>query len=1022
MDTASDIPTAENGSRSFDLFRQGTELWTSFLSSGSMNDLDKGIEYLFESISLLPDGDSRIPGRLDCLCSSCFARFECLGNLEDLNNAIEHETRAYGLTPEGDPDLPTRLGNLLTFHQYRFDHQGKQDDLSKSIDYATRAHSLNSEGHSDLPQSSTDLGNALMLRFRHLGNMEDLNTAMDYYTQAYTLTSRLGNLSTSYFDRYMSLGNLSDLEMSIQYEIQAHSLIPEGDPVVAEPLSGLCVCYGQRFQRLRELSDADRAIDYGIQSCSLTPPGDPALTERLRYLGIAYHERFLHAYEFASQDFSQLPQLLCSLGSSYHRRFIEIEDSRIDDVDRAIQYQEQAKSLYTKNHPDFHRCLSRLGSSYYSRFMRLNDIDDLNKSIENSFQAHSLTPIGDPSLAWQLSNIGSLFYSKFERSGSFDDLNNATEYHKRAYKATPERDPDFTLILRFLGICYEQRFQLLHDEASLNSALDYFRQGTYSIGYPNSRIEAALSLAGISAENGLPDHLDAYQTAIELIPEVIWVGITVDNRYKTLAKLSNIAVEAASAAIASAQPELALEWLEQGQSIVWNQTLLLRSPLDDLRKDFPALAKKLEKLGSELYYASSRRDSDFQEFAPKLATPEQVAQQHHQIAKEYADQISYVRGLPGFSNFMKPKKFIDLVPAARAGPVVVINCHESRCDALIISPGVSQVAHATLPFFTNKDARRLRAGLEKLLNGDHMRQRGILLRWKSTEKQISFKQILATLWNRVVHPVLMLLQYKAQTDVEKLPRITWCTTGDLSFLPLHAAGVYETPTTSVSDYAISSYAPTFTALLNCAPSSHREHSSLLTIGQHATPGHTPLPGTQEELAHIQKYIHTTIQHTQLVGHAATTEAVLSAMERHDWVHLACHASQNARNPTQSGLFLHDDVLDLMAIMTKSFKNKGLAFLSACQTAKGDENLPEEAVHLASGLLTAGYTSVIASMWAVGDRDAPLVADRVYNHLLKDGRMDTREAAKALHLAVIELRERIGVDKYSHWTQYIHIGS
>ncbi|CAE6463768.1 unnamed protein product [Rhizoctonia solani] len=1003
MATSRDVPAAENGSSSFELFRQGTEFWSSFLNSNIIDDLNKSIEYLVKSVSLLPDGDSRIPGRLDCLCSSCFARFERLGNLEDLNNAIEYETRAYRLTAEGDPDLPTRLGNLIIFHQYRFDHQDKQDDLSRSIDYATRAHSLAPEGHPDLPQSSTDLGNALMLRFRRVGNMEDLNAAMGYYTQACTLTSmedpslpeRLVNLSTSYFDRHMSLGDLDDLDLSIQYEIRAHSLIPEGDLSVAERLSSLYlgIAYHERFVYLGELDDLDKGIQHK-----------------------------LHAYKVASKDFSQLPQLLCSLGASYHRRFADVEDSRVDDVDRAIQYQEQAKSLYPKEHPDFHRCLSRLGSSYYSRFTRLNDVDDLNRSIENSFQAHSVTPIGDPSLAWQLSNIGSLFYTKFERSGNFDDLSNAIEYHKQAYAATPKHDPDFTLILRFLGICYEQKFQLLRDEASLNSALEYFRQGADSIGYPNSRIEAALSLARISIENGIPGHLDAYRTAIELIPEVIWVGITVDNRYKTLAKLSNIAVEAASAAIASGQPELALEWLEQGRSIVWNQTLLLRSPLDDLRQDFPTLADKLEKLGSELYYASSRRDSEFQEFAPKLATHEQVAQRHHQIAKEYADQISYIRGLPGFSNFMKPKKAIELVAAARTGPIVVINCHESRCDALIISPGTSQVTHATLSSFTNKDARRLRGGLEKLLNGDHMRQRGILLRWKPAEKQISFKQILATLWNRVVHPVLMLLRYKAQTDIEKLPHITWCTTGDLSFLPLHAAGVYEKPNASVSDYAISSYTPTLTALLNSAPSSYLEHSSILTIGQHATPGHTPLPGTQEELAHIQKYAHTPIQHTQLTDHAATTEAVLSAMERHDWVHLACHASQNARNPTHSGLFLYDGILDLTAIMRKSFKNKGLAFLSACQTAKGDENLPEEAVHLASGLLTAGYTSVIASMWAVGDRDAPLVADRVYNHLLKDGRMHTQEIAKALHLAIIELRGKIGVEKYSHWTQFIHIGS
>ncbi|CEL54882.1 hypothetical protein RSOLAG1IB_07374 [Rhizoctonia solani AG-1 IB] len=95
---------------------------------------------------------------------------------------------------------------------------------------------------------------------------------------------------------------------------------------------------------------------------------------------------------------------------------------------------------------------------------------------------------------------------------------------------------------------------------------------------------------------------------------------------------------------------------------------------------------------------------------------------------------------------------------------------------------------------------------------------------------------------------------------------------------------------------------------------------------------------------------------------ATTVAVLNAMEQHDWVHLACHAHQSVADATESGFFLHDGTLDLASINQRSFGSKGLAFLSACQTATGDEKLPDEAIHLASGMLMAGYRSVIATMW------------------------------------------------------------
>jgi CHAT domain-containing protein len=145
------------------------------------------------------------------------------------------------------------------------------------------------------------------------------------------------------------------------------------------------------------------------------------------------------------------------------------------------------------------------------------------------------------------------------------------------------------------------------------------------------------------------------------------------------------------------------------------------------------------------------------------------------------------------------------------------------------------------------------------------------------------------------------------------------------------------------------------------------------------------------------------------------------MEQQDWVHLACHANQNVKDPTESGFFLHDGMLSLATITQKSFKNKGLAFLSACQTAKGDANLPDEAVHLASGMWMAGYPSVIATMWSVKDADAPVIADKVYGELLKDGRMDYRNAAKALHMAVNHLRAEVGEKEFVRWVPYIHIG-
>ncbi|CEL54124.1 hypothetical protein RSOLAG1IB_06835 [Rhizoctonia solani AG-1 IB] len=238
----------------------------------------------------------------------------------------------------------------------------------------------------------------------------------------------------------------------------------------------------------------------------------------------------------------------------------------------------------------------------------------------------------------------------------------------------------------------------------------------------------------------------------------------------------------------------------------------------------------------------------------------------------------------------------------------------------------------------------------------------------------------------------------------------------------HIAGDYGQPGSRVFDYVVSSYTPTLTALLGSVSTAANRAPQVLAIGMPTTPSHSPLPSVYRELDLLRGHIQDNAGYSQLIGRRVTTTAVLEAMDKYDWVHLACHAHQNVDDATKSGFYLHDGTLDLSTISQRSFRNKGLAYLSACQTATGDEKLPDEAIHLASGMLMAGYRSVIGSMWSVMDNDAPYVADRVYARLMKDGKVGNGEAGRALHYAVAELREKVGEKEYGRWMPYIHIGS
>jgi CHAT domain-containing protein len=255
-----------------------------------------------------------------------------------------------------------------------------------------------------------------------------------------------------------------------------------------------------------------------------------------------------------------------------------------------------------------------------------------------------------------------------------------------------------------------------------------------------------------------------------------------------------------------------------------------------------------------------------------------------------------------------------------------------------------------------------------------------------------------------------------------LTHVWWCPTGPLTFLPLHAAGLYGAKAivgSKLSDYVVSSYTPTLSSLIHGYSQKTPADHQVLAV---ALPEESKLSGTQDELDYIAKHVRPS-NIEQLVEKAATVKNVKAGMKESTIVHFACHGVQHPTNPTESALLLaNNSKLTLLDISQISFHNAQLAFLSACQTATGYEKLPEEAVHLAAGMLSAGYRGVIATMWSIKDSDAPLVTDEVYAELFKDSKPDASQAALALHKAVKKLVEgSVGTKSFLAWVPFIHIG-
>ena len=107
------------------------------------------------------------------------------------------------------------------------------------------------------------------------------------------------------------------------------------------------------------------------------------------------------------------------------------------------------------------------------------------------------------------------------------------------------------------------------------------------------------------------------------------------------------------------------------------------------------------------------------------------------------------------------------------------------------------------------------------------------------------------------------------------------------------------------------------------------------------------------------------------------------------LHLATHGQFNKLNPLLSGLELEADGIDDGMLQVHEVLglrlNADLVTLSACDTALGSGHLAmvpagDEFVGMTRAFLSAGSSSVVATLWEVDDRSSGKLMRRFYEHL------------------------------------------
>ncbi|KAG8739270.1 hypothetical protein FRC10_005832 [Ceratobasidium sp. 414] len=1030
------------------LIDHSVDLLNRFQNEGNLNCLNESIAGLAYATDLTPAGHTTRAPLLHNLALAYFHRFMCFGEEPDIDQSISSWTQAASLTPDEHPDKLDRVNNLGNSYLQKFQRLHDPSALHSGISSFESAISLAPHDHGILPGLHNNLGSAYSLRYELLGQDPDIDQAIIHQSHSVSLTPEghparpgwLRNLGDSLVLRFERQGQLADINNAIDCLIQAVSQTPDDHPNRPRRLSSLGSAYERRFEHSGDISDIDEAISCHAQAISIVPEGSLEKSSSLNNLGNTYARRFSYlrgvedlenGIRFQEEALSLCPagdahlfaDITSNLGGLHLCRFET--SGNLADLDQGIEYISRAVSVLPEDHPRKFGQLNNLAIAFRERFGVSHDKSDLDQAISLHHRVVSLVPDGHPKKHQHLGDLGNSYYERFQISESdIEDLNRAAWHQEQGLAICPENYPDRAHRLEALADTITAQFKLTQDIVSIDAVLHLLEAAAMSSLSPSvSRFRIAHKWALRLAQFNPDTSFRGWKLVMELLPNMVWVGHTVTRRYRDVANIGHIVSKAISSAITHQNYGTALEWLEEGRSIIWKQILQLRTPTDELRAVDPELASRLEFVSRNLEGAGTSHMLAIytgREIVG-IVPAERAIQRHHRLAQEWDELVSRIRDIPSFENFLRPKKIGELAAATHSGAVITIYVGESTCGALVLQPDSPEVTYIPLKF-SHEKATGAYNRLKHLLHDSGMRdseERKFVKH--STRSDNPFGSVLALLWTDVAKPVLDTLGYTRKSRPSDLPHVTWCTTGPLSFLPLHAAGLYSDKTSEekIFNYVVSSYTPTLSALLPSHEVSNK-FNGILAVGQSATPGQTPLPGAVEELERItQQFGEMPV--VRLEGDQATVSSVVSAMENHSWVHLACHGAQNSTEPGTSSFYLHDGPLALSTIMSKSLKNAEFAFLSACQTASGDEDLPDEAVHLAAGMLMAGYRTVIATTWSIRDADAPLIAEEVYAHLMSGGKPDHRRAAQALHLAVAALRDKVGEDSFLSWVPYIHIG-
>ncbi|WP_196763980.1 CHAT domain-containing protein [Mycobacterium avium] len=902
-----------------------------------------------------------------------------------------------------------------------------EDTVREAIDYYRQAVDASAPNSDERGVGLVNLAATLRDAADQFGATDMLTDASDagqaalqiFSTSGVRRANALTSTSNSLRDRFMAAGEPDDLRQAIRYAEEALAMTPSGHRQYRSRQTNLAVLLSDNYTEHAHLPDLDRAIDLYRAALNSSDQQSPRhLAERRNDLALALRDRHHHSGEDADLDeaLRLAEQAVESTGrdspmwAGYANNYANALAERYEiaedpaDLDKAIALFAGALADARGRIAEESGYATNLGLALATRAEETRSPEDFSRALQHIAQSIDILPAGRPEIPYRTSNLASVQRQRsvvLAEDGNYDgaiaDAEQAVQHAREGVQLAGDSSARLLPTLATLAQALRWYQTLSPEHVDAHEILRIQRRAaTLDQIPPAQKFGQTARWARDAQQLGLTEEaMLGYRQAVSLTTEVAWIGLSVRERQALLDDMSDALTNAVAFAVTTGHYPDALAWSDRVRSVLWRQDMLVRT----------VAAQRADEHRSTL--------SDLVSMAASSADEPRMREQRRRAAHQQADDLQLqLPQTDAYAALPVPGTLVLLVPGETGSTALLV--HDTANFRVVSLPNAPTFALAQQISALHTACAQIGA------TASHA--------WSTADEMTMNHRIfdcLQWLWDHVAEPVLDTIAEEPTTS----HRIWWSPLGEFALLPIHAAGRHPRKASqigpaplgrwpSVAQRAMSSYLPTILAPTR-TPAGRTEPLRLLYVSTDAATG--TLNYADAEYAAVRAAL-PTVPITEKRDHNATIDAVRNAIPDHRLLHVTAHGDLRDTDSLQSGFRLADGILSVSDLAECDVAAGELAVILACDSARGDVQLPNEALHVAGAAAQAGYAGIVAATMPVRDSSAVPVVTAVYEAVNTAQRGLDAVAATALHHAVTDLRTDpiTGADPLT-WAPYAFFG-